>query len=135
VTIAAERKAQRTTFAALHEPFEGGKSRIYEFRKIKQTDECVAAAILGKYDTGIDDRLMIRFGDNYKEPLSLSGEQESYTFADWAYLRISDDKVEAQGDLRTLRLPVRGQPKLLVNGEEKQASFIRGYLYYCASPE
>ena len=70
-------------------------------------------------------------GDNYEEPLSISDERESFTFADWAYLRISKDKVEVQGDLRTLRLPVRGKPKLLVNGEEKKTSFIRGYLYYC----
>jgi len=134
VTIVAERKAPRTTFVALHEPFEGGKSNIYEFRTIKQTDEAVAVAIIGKYDTGIDDRLMVRLGDNYEQPLSLSDERESFTFADWAYVRISKDKVEVEGDLRTLRLPVRGQPKLLVNAKEKKASFIRGYLYYCVPP-
>jgi hypothetical protein len=134
VTIVAERKAPRTAFVALHEPFKSGKPKIYEFRSIKQTDEGVAVAIIGKYDTGIDDRLMLRFGDNYDQPLTLSDERESFTFADWAYLRISDSKVEVQGDLRTLRLPVRGQPKLLVNDKEKQASFVRGYLYYCAPP-
>jgi len=69
-------------------------------------------------------------GDNYEETLSISDERESFTFADWAYLRISKDIVEVQGDLRRLRLAVRGNPKLLVNGEEKKTSFIRGYLYY-----
>ena len=69
-------------------------------------------------------------GDNYNEPLSLADERESFTFADWAYLRIIEDRIEVQGDMRTLRLPVKGKPELIINGEEKKASFERGYLYY-----
>jgi hypothetical protein len=135
VTIAAARKAPRTTFAVLHEPFKGGKSNIYEFRTVKQTDEGAVVGIVGKYDTGIDDRLMIRLGDNYEQPLTLADERESFTFADWAYLRISKDKVEIQGNLETLRIPIEGKPKLIVNGKEMKASFIRGYLYYCVPPK
>ena len=135
VTIVAARKAPSTTFVALHEPFEGGKSNIYDFRTIKQTNEGVVVAIVGKYDTGIDDRLMLRLGDNHDQPLTLADERESFTFADWAYLRISKDKVEVQGDLQAMRLPVKGQPKLVVNGKGKKASFARGYLYYCLPPQ
>jgi hypothetical protein len=131
VTIVAERKAKGTTFVALHEPFEGGKSNIYEFRTIKQTDEGVAVSVFGKYDTGIDDRLMIRLGNNHEKPVTLADGRESFTFADRAYVRISRDKVEVQGDIRALRIPVKGKPKLLVNGKSQQASFMRGYLYYC----
>jgi len=131
VTIVAERKAKDTTFVALHEPFEGGKSNIYEFRTIKQTDEGVAVSITGKYDTGIDDRLMIRLGDNPEKPVTLADGRESFTFADRAYVRISRDKVEVDGDMKALRIPVKGKPKLLVNGKSQEASFMRGYLYYC----
>jgi len=135
VTIAAEREAAGTTFVALHEPFEGGKSNIYDFRTIEQTDGGVAVAIEGKYDTGIDDRLMLRLGDNYEQPLTLASDRESFTFADWAYLRIGRDKVEVQGDMRAMRLPIGGQPKLVVNGKNQKASFVRGYLYYCVPPK
>ncbi|MDH4241134.1 MAG: hypothetical protein OEW48_16370, partial [Phycisphaerae bacterium] len=131
VTIVAERKAPSTTFVALHEPFEGGKSNIYEFRTIKQTDDGVAVSVVGKYDTGIDDRLMIRLGDNHEKPVTLADERESFTFADRAYVRISRDKVEVQGDMMALRIPVKGQPKLFINGKSQKASFMRGYLYYC----
>jgi hypothetical protein len=135
VTIVAERKAKDTTFVALHEPFEGGKSNIYEFRTIKQTEDGIAVSIIGKYDTGIDDRLMIRLGDNPEKPVTLADGRESFTFADWAYVRISKDKVEVEGDIRALRIPVKGKPELLVNGKSQQASFMRGYLYYCLPVE
>ncbi len=135
VTIVAERKAKGTTFVALHEPFEGGKSNIYEFRTIQQTEDGVAVEVVGKYDTGIDDRLMIRLGDNPEKPVTLADERESFTFGDRAYVRISRNKVEVEGDMRVLRIPAKGKPKLLVNGKRQQASLMRGYLYYCLPAE
>jgi len=54
--------------------------------------------------SGINDRLMVRLGDNYDQPLTLADDRESFTFADWAYLRIAKDKVEILGDLRAIRL-------------------------------
>jgi hypothetical protein len=135
VTIVAERKAPSTTFVALHEPFEGGKSNIYEFRNIKQTNEGVAVAIEGKYDTGINDRLMLLLGDKHEQQLTLTSDRESFTFANWAYVRIGRDKIEVQGELQAMRLPVKGKPKLVVNGNKQQASFIRGYMYYCVPPK
>jgi hypothetical protein len=134
VTILAERKAFLTTFVALHEPFEGGKSNIYEFRTIQQTDEGVAVAILGKYETKINDRLMLRLGDNYDQQVTLADGRESFTFADWAYVRNGEDAVEVHGELKILRMPIKGKPRLVVNGKDEKASFIRGYLYYCNLP-
>ena len=134
VTILAERKTPLTTFVALHEPFDGGKSNIYEFRTIQQTDEGVAVAILGKYETKINDRLMLRLGDNYDQQVTLADGRESFTFVDWAYLRIGEDAVEVHGELKILRMPIKGKPRLIVNGKEEKASFMRGYLYYCNLP-
>lgn len=130
----AERKAPRTTFVALHEPFEGGKTNIADIRGIKQTVEGLAVAILGKHETGINDRLMLRLGDKYDQQVTLADERESFTFADRAYVRIGEEKVEVYGDLEILRFPIKGNPKLIVNGEEKTTSFESGYLYYCAPP-
>ncbi len=78
---------------------------------------------------------MLRLGDKHDQPCTLADDHESFTFADRAYLRISKDKVEVQGDLQAMRLPVEGEPKLLVNSKRQKASFARGYLYYCAPPE
>jgi hypothetical protein len=135
VTIVAERKAMDTMFVALHEPFEGGKTNIVDFKTIQQTDEGVAVAILGKYETKINDRLMLRLGDKYDQQVTLADGRESFTFADWAYVRIGEDAVEVHGDLKILRMPIKGEPSLIVNGKENQASFMRGYLYYCAPPK
>jgi hypothetical protein len=101
VTIVAARNAPRTTFVALHEPFEGGKHRIVDFRIIAQTDRSLAVAVVGDSRSGINDRLMVSLGDNHDQLLTLAdGREESFTFADWAYMRIGKGKVEVSGDLR-----------------------------------
>ncbi len=101
VTIVAERNAPATTFVALHEPFEGGKHHIVDFRIIAQTDRGLAVAVVGEPGSGINDRLMVRLGDDHDQPLTLVDDrEESFTFADWAYMRIGKDKTEVSGDLR-----------------------------------
>jgi hypothetical protein len=130
VTIVAEREVSATTFVALHEPFEGGKHRIVDFRPIQQKDGGLAAAVVGRPGSGIDDRLMLRLADDYDRPLTLAGDRESFTFAGWAYVRIGRDRVEIWGDVRAIRIPIEGQPAVLVNGKKRNTSLADGYLSY-----
>lgn len=135
VTIVAVRKTSNTTFCALHEPFEGGRDRIADFRYIGKTGRGLAVAVVGKPGSGINDRLMVRLGDYWGgQPLTLADDRESFTFANWVYFRIGKDKIEASGDLRAMRLPVEGQPKLLVNGKTQKATFVDGCLSYNGPP-
>ena len=134
VTIIAVRRTSTTTFCALHEPFEGGQHRIVDFRYIGDTGQGLAVAVVGKFGSGINDRLMVRLGDNWDKPLTLADDRESFTFANWAYLRIGKDKVEVSGDLRAMKLAVEGQAKLLVDGKTRKATFVDGYLSYNGPP-
>jgi len=127
VTVAVARTAPATLFAALHEPFEKAKYRISDFRRVQQTPDGLAVTIAG---AGINDRAMLRLGDDADKPLTLAADGESFTFADFAFIRIGNDQVEATGDLRSLTLRVEGRPKLLLNGKEAPATIERGLLIF-----
>jgi hypothetical protein len=134
VTIIAERKAPCTTFIALHEPFEAGKPQIVDFTPIELTDRGLAVAVAGRAGSAINDRLMVRLGDDYEQPLTLDSGSESFTFADWAYVRIGTEKVEVWGRLRRMKLQVEGRPKLMINGKKQKASIAGQYLSYGMLP-
>ncbi len=131
VSFIASRKAANTIFVALHEPFEGGRHRIEEFRRIGRADAAVAVAIVGKR-AGINDRAMIRFGDDCDRPVTLSDNRESFTFAGHAFIRIGRGKVEAFGGLKGMRLRVEGTPKLILNGKGVRAKVEAGVLSFPA---
>lgn len=134
VTIIAVREACSTTFCALHEPFEGGQHRIADFRYVGHSDQGIAVAVIGKPGSGINDRLMIRLGDNWDQPLTLADDRERFTFTNWAYLRVGKDKIEVSGGLRAMKLAIEGQPGLLVNGRKQTATFVTGYLSFSGPP-
>ncbi len=131
VTLLVRREAPATTFAALHEPFEGGKGghRIDTFERVAAEGGALAARIAGD---GIDDRILVHLGEaGIGEPVTLEGDNgERYTFTDHAFIRISDDEVTAAGDLDELHLPVAGSPTLTVNGERVESSIADGMLSY-----
>ena len=134
VTLMVERRAPATVFVALHEPFKDGQPRVETFRCVQQTDDGVAVAVVGKPGTGIDDRLLLRFWEKHDQPLTLGGDGESFTFADHVYLRIGADKVEASGDLRTMRLKVAGRPRLVVNSKDRPTTVEGGILVFDGKP-
>jgi hypothetical protein len=127
VSLAVTRTAARTAFIAVHEPFEQASPILTDVRRVAQTDDAVAAAILG---AGVNDRVLYRWGDKAAEPLTLAGDGESFTFADHAFLRITADTVEVVGDLRALMLKVAGTPKLMLNGKEAKATVQGGVMAY-----
>jgi len=117
VTILASRRADDATFVALHEPFDG-QPTISSFQRIAQTPQAMALRVIGESGGKIDDRILLRIGDEPASPVTLSGNGELFTFADFAYLRVGRDTVVARGDLRQLELPVgRTGTKLIVNGQ------------------
>ncbi len=132
VSLLASRSRSKTAFVALHEPFAGGagRHRVEKFERIAQNDQGVAVAIAGK--EGLDDRILLRYGDEADKPLTLEGEGESFTFSDYAFIRIGPDKVEAHGALTAMKLRVGGSPKLLLNGKEAPASAAGGILSFQA---
>ncbi len=127
ISVDIQRKTTSTAFIALHEPYENGTPRIDDFLRIAQTDDAVAVSVTGKAN-GVNDRLLLRWGNQAGEVTTLAGNGESFTFADHGYLRISADKVEATGDFRAITLKVVGTPKLFLNGKELLATVKDGML-------
>jgi HEAT repeat protein len=129
-SILATRNAPATTFVALHEPFKAGigSHAIEKFDCMARTDSAVAVRIAGKPGSGIDDRILLRYGDGADAILDVGDKEESYSFADHAYLRIGPDVVNVVGKVRKLSVPVKGNPKLIVNGKERSAQIAGGIL-------
>jgi hypothetical protein len=133
VTVCVRRTAPCTTFAALHEPFERGQHRIAAFRRIQQVDDALAVAVVGRAGSGIDDRAMVRFGDDGEQPVTLGGDGESFTFGGFAFIRIGRDQVEAAGDLRAATIKVQGEPRLILNGKAVRSQARDGLLRYVSA--
>lgn len=128
VTVLAARRAERAVFVALHEPFEGNP-RVERFSRVAQRPEAVAVRVNGKPGSGVDDRLMLRIGDHHGDPVTLEGDDERFTFADFAFIRIHGDAVAVRGDLRAMRLHVgTSDSKLMVNGKARECRVEGGFM-------
>ncbi len=128
VTILASRRAKDAMFVALHEPFDGAPV-VSRFERIAQTSGAIALRVVGKPSSNIDDRLLLRIGDEPAAPLTLAGDDEYFSFADFAFVRIGRDKVVVRGDLQRLELPVgKTRPKLIVDGQPVTAKVTDGVL-------
>jgi len=132
VTLLVRRKAPSATFVALHEPFEGGlgKHRVEALERIQQTAQGLAVRVVGKAGSGIDDRVVLRTGDDCHKPLRLSAGGESFTFADYAFVRVGKEKVEVLGRLKAMKLEVTGAPRLFIDGKEQAAKVANGILSF-----
>ncbi len=123
VSLTVERRTDRTVFVALHEPFERGTPGIPTFERIAQTDEAVAARVVGP-ERGVDDRVMIAFGGEADKARTLADEEESFTFADHAHVRIGAEAVEVTGAVTALRVTVEGAPRLVINGTPRPEATV-----------
>ncbi len=132
VKLMATRTARRTCFVAVHEPLKGGvqASRIEQFRRFGKPSDGLAIKIVGKTGTGIDDRVLLLNGNRVGAAATFADEGESFTLSDQAWLRISSDRVDVWGDLKSIRLKVTGIPHLIVNGAEKPVKIANGVLFW-----
>lgn len=131
-TITATRRANATMFVVLHQPFCGGTPPPTEMRPIGQTADTLVVAVAGKPETGINDRLMVRFGNDAQKPVTVEADGESFTFAGHAYVRLGKKTVETTGNLQKMRIRIPGssRPKLMVNEKAVPATIADGLLVY-----
>lgn len=101
VTILSSRLANDAVFAALHEPFDG-EPKVLRFERIAQTPQALAVRVVGKPGSGIDDRLLLRIGDDSDQAVTVEGDGESFTFANFAFIRFTDKDPIVRGDLREM---------------------------------
>ena len=129
VSFIVSRRAARTTFAALHEPFAGGTHQIDEFRTVGRSDGALGVAIVSRR-AKLNDRVMVQFSGARDKPITLGDSRESFTFTGYAFVRIGRAKVHVTGALKGMRLAVQGEPKLILNGKVVRADIKSGILSY-----
>ncbi len=136
-SVLVTRKAPATVFAALHEPFEGGPGghAIEQFERIGQNDGAVAARIVGKAGSGIDDRVMVAWDEAAEEPVTFEQDGERFTFTGHGYIRIGREVVEAAGNFDELVVRVEGNPRLVLNGERTDSTIRDGRLHLVPTAE
>ena len=120
LVLAARRTAVDTTYAALHEPFEGGKGKIDAYERIAEAAEGVAARIAA--GRAFDDRVLVAFGDSQDKAVTLAGSGESFTFTNYGHIRIAGDTVTVSGPVTALTIKAPNAGKLIVNGKAYPAA-------------
>jgi hypothetical protein len=136
VKLLATRTGPATVFPALHEPYRGpaGTTKIQQFSRVAQSSMGIAVAVVGTRGSGINDRIIIRNGPKAEQYAKFASDEESFTVADQAFVRISDQQVEVWGDLSAMKIKVSGKPKFIVNGKTIVPKLAGGMLEYIASP-
>jgi hypothetical protein len=124
----ARRTATNTVFAALHEPFTGGTEsrRVGAFTRLAQNERGLAAAVTGVDGSEINDRILLAYGDDIEQPLTLAGGDESFTFSDCVHVRIGRDRVTVTGPIQAMDIPVSGTPVLMLDGEKAGDAVVEG---------
>ncbi len=129
VLVAAIRKAPATMFVALHEPFDG-KRRLRGMREVARTDDAVAVCIEAAGGAW-RDYVLLRFGDKQDEPVTLGPPTERFTFTGYAWCRVGQNGVQAEGDLGVCQVFLGDAPgNLTLDGAAKAAAVREGYLVY-----
>jgi hypothetical protein len=126
-TTIAERRAPKTTFVVLHEPFQG-QACIDAFTEIQKTDAGVAARVVGK---DVNDCVYLAYHEHSSAPITLGDENCEVTFVGFAHVRVVGSDVLVAGDVKKLSLSAGKQTKrLIVNGEASPADIADGRLTY-----
>lgn len=132
-TLLVQRKKPATVFAVLHEHFNDDKRVIEGYERFAQTEDGIAVKVVGDRKSGIDDRLALAYADKAGTPVTLASKKESFTFTDYAYVRVGKKEVVASGNIIAMKVDVRGRPKLILNGKSADAEIKRGYLVFGAA--
>ena len=133
-SVLVTRQGQSATFAALHEPFEGGvgNHKVERFERIGQRDGAIGARIVGRDGSGINDRLLLAWDETAKEAVTFEDDGERFTFTGHGFIRIGEDRIEATGDFERVEVNVSGEPELHLNGEKVEAEIRDGRLRWSA---
>jgi len=127
VSMAVERRAEQTTFVALHEPFQQDNPAVEHFERMAETEDGVAVRIVGRE---VNDRVLYAFPPAREQRLQLGDDVESFTFTGQGFLRANRDRVEAVGDVQAMAIRVSGNPRLFVNGTPQRARLVSGVLHF-----
>jgi hypothetical protein len=136
VTLLARRQCPETVFTALHEPIQGGGAnhKVIRFERLAESNQGLAVLVRGKEGSEIDDRVLVQYGESQAGPITLAGQGETFTFRDFAYVRVGPGLVKASGFPKAFTLKVGGPAKLELNGKEEAAECKEGLMTWKEGP-
>jgi hypothetical protein len=128
--VLARRRAAATTFAAVHQPYEG-RPPASRVRRIEETADATGLRVDG---AGFSDRVLIAFRAD-KEQTLRSPDGEVFTFLGHGYVRASGDRVIARGRIRALRVRAARGARLTLNGKPQPAERDGEFLVFGKPPK
>ncbi len=84
----------------------------------------------GRPGSGVNDRVMLRYGDDADRPITLAGDGESFSLVDHLYVRIGEDTVEVSGHPQAIKIRVKGRLKLVIKEKERSSTVANGPLIF-----
>ncbi len=96
--VVVRRRTSATSFAAVHEPYEG-KPQIQEVQRLAETEKTIAIRLKSESFT---DYLLAAFDEG--EHTLVSADGEVFIFSDYGYLRFSKGGLLARGKLKSFRV-------------------------------
>ena len=133
-SILVHRRAARTVFAVLHEPFEGGAGGIHTLRQVAETGVAIGLAIGGK-DEAVHDWVFYQYHhDGSTVTMQDVAGMLDIRFRDHAWIRMHADRVEIFGDVQSIRLPAPAgsDTRYYHNKRLSPAQIDQGFLEYTA---
>jgi hypothetical protein len=117
-TIIADRNTGATAFVALHEHYRDNEQAVASFDRVAQTDHGVLVSVRGADSAAVNDLVMLRYNSAPQTAVTLAGKQGTFTFDNYAHLRMGADAVEIAGDLSAMELETGGKAlPVKVNGK------------------
>jgi hypothetical protein len=125
-SLLVTRRAESTTFLALHEPFKGTPDKAPEttFRRVAGDGKVMAVAVQrpGK----LDDLILLALGDAAEKKTTLTVGEESFTFTGFAFVRRSQPRagrgragtIDLSGRIRSARLKAAGPAEICFYGRK-----------------
>jgi Heparinase II/III-like protein len=128
----ARRKARTTCFAALHEPFDGRPSLVA--RRVDQRPAAIGVCVAGDAFT---DYACVSCGtEQGAQAVTLTDAADAYqsfSFADYGYLRVKQGQLIARGTWRSFRVAApQAAPSggLMLNGREASYRKLGDYVVF-----
>lgn len=113
--VVVRREGAKTTFAAVHEPYEGAP-RIQQIRRLAEDEQAMAVAVEAPQFT---DYVLAAFDD--AEHRLAAADGQVFVFAGHAYIRAAEGRVSASGELKGFRLKtgkVGRSPRMQISGAD-----------------
>ena len=128
--VIARRTGAATTFAAVHEPYDG-RPAIRRVRPIAETADATGIAIDAD---AFSDRVLVAFTPD-KQCTVTAADGETFAFTGYCYVRAAGKEVSVRGQVTALKLRASDGVKVTVNGKPQSVKQAGEFVVFGKLPE